>query len=159
MLTRCLIPTLAVAFILACWPVGAADIVLTIDGKTQGESIFEFSLSDLEAMPSASVTTDTPWHDNAVTFTGVRLADLMTVVGADGATAYVVALNDYAVEVPIADFEAFGVILALKADGAYMPVDDKGPLFVIYPFDANPKLNSEEYFMRAVWQVKSITVE
>ena len=159
MLARSSILTFATAFALACWPVVAADIVLTIDGKTQGEKAFEFSLADLEAMPSATVTTDTPWYDNAVTFTGVRLADLMAVVGADGETAYVVALNDYAVEVPIADFEAFGVILALKADGAYMPIDDKGPLFVIYPFDANPELKSEEYFIRAVWQVKSITIE
>jgi hypothetical protein len=35
-------------------------------------------------------------------------------------------LNDYATEIPMSDFDRFGVLLALKRDGAYMPVRDKG---------------------------------
>jgi hypothetical protein len=43
----------------------------------------------------------------------------------------VTALNDYVTEIPAADARKFGVILALKRDGQYMPVSDKGPIFII----------------------------
>ncbi|WVT76298.1 hypothetical protein QM996_29310 (plasmid) [Sinorhizobium chiapasense] len=49
--------------------------------------------------------------------------------------------------------------MALKQDGRYMEVADKGPLFVIYPFDDKPELKSEIYFSRSVWQVRTITIE
>ena len=39
-----------------------------------------------------------------------------------------------------------------------MSVRDKGPLFVIYPFDEAPELNNETYYGRSAWQVKSIEV-
>ena len=44
-------------------------------------------------------------------------------------------------------------------DGAYMTVRNKGPLFVIYPFDAVPALQTELYYSRAAWQVRSITIK
>jgi len=40
-----------------------------------------------------------------------------------------------------------------------MSVRDKGPLFVIYPFDSKAELKSEQYYSRAAWQVRSITIE
>ena len=69
-----------------------------------------------------------------------------------------VALNDYASSIPISDFAAHGVILALKRDGQYMPVRDKGPLFIIYPYDSSPELKSQMYYARSVWQVKRLEV-
>lgn len=152
----------AVGLVLTLCPVGvslAADRVLTVDGKTSQSQVYGFTMADLEAMPQATIETGTPWHQGVVEFVGVPLAKLMEEVGAVGETAYITALNDYAVEVPISDFSEFGVILATKADGAYMPISDKGPLFVVYPFDSEPELQSEAYLMRAVWQVKSITIE
>ena len=137
----------------------SAEAILTVEGRTRQATAFEFEMADLEALPQATVVTTTPWHDGVVEFAGVPLATLMEEVGATGDVAYITALNGYAVEVPISDFGEFGVILAAKANGEYMPVSDKGPLFVVYPFDALPELQSEQYLMRAVWQVKSITIE
>jgi hypothetical protein len=51
------------------------------------------------------------------------------------------------------------VILALKRNGEYMPVRDKGPLFVIYPFDSKPELKTQTYYGRSVWQVAKIVVK
>lgn len=39
-----------------------------------------------------------------------------------------------------------------------MSVRDKGPLFLIYPFDDNPDLFDEVYFGRSVWQIAQIVV-
>jgi hypothetical protein len=40
-----------------------------------------------------------------------------------------------------------------------MPVRDKGPLFIIYPFDSKPELKSQTFYGRAVWQVAKIVVK
>ena len=85
-------------------------------------------------------------------------AALLDAVGAKGTTLKVTALNDYAAEIPVEDFRKWPVILATRRDGAEMPVRDKGPLFVIYPFDVDKTLYNEKYFNRSVWQVKSIEI-
>jgi len=140
-------------------PAAAEDVILTIDGAIAGGVAVDMTRADLEALGSASIETKTPWHDGAVTFEGVPLQALLEQIGATGDTLSVVALNNYRSEMPVEDAEKYGVILALKQDGAYMPVSDKGPLFVVYPFDTDPALNSEVYFARSAWQVRSITVE
>jgi hypothetical protein len=40
-----------------------------------------------------------------------------------------------------------------------MPVSDKGPFFIIYPFDSFEELKNELYYSRSAWQVRSITIE
>ena len=49
-------------------------------------------------------------------------------------------------------------ILATRMDGQLMSVRDKGPLFLIYPFDLDSGLYNEKYFARSVWQIKEIEV-
>lgn len=60
---------------------------------------------------------------------------------------------------PMEDFKKFNVILAMKRDGNYMPVRDKGPLFIIYPYDSDPQLQSQTYYTRSAWQVAKLIVE
>ena len=84
---------------------------------------------------------------------------MLEKAGAKGQTLSVAALNNYRSEIPVSDLAEHGVILAYKQDGEYMPISDKGPLFVVYPFDADPELNTEVYYTRSAWQVRSITVE
>ena len=140
-------------------PASAGDTILTIDGGLAGQARIDMTIEDIEALGSASIVTKTPWHEQAVTFEGVPLATLLEKAGAKGQTLSVVALNNYRSEVPVSDIADHGVILAYKQDGAYMPVSDKGPLFIVYPFDADPSLNDEVYYARSAWQVRSITVE
>lgn len=80
-------------------------------------------------------------------------------VGGSGQTVFVTALNDYTTEIPTADFARFGVLLALKRDGNYMPISDKGPLFIVYPYDSDPILQSQKYYSRSAWQVARMRVE
>jgi hypothetical protein len=112
----------------------------------------------LESMGLVTVETTTPWHEGKVKFEGVSLDKLMKQVGASGQRVVVVALNDYTTEIPIDDFGKFNVILAIKRNGEYMSVRDKGPLFVIYPYDSSPDLKSQTYYARSAWQVAKIDV-
>ena len=70
-----------------------------------------------------------------------------------------IALNDYSVEIPIEDFAKYHAILALKRDGEYMSVRDKGPLFIVYPYDNDPELRSQKFYSRSAWQVNRLIVK
>lgn len=138
-------------------PVFAQDVPTVTVSSASGTTTFD--RNELEAMGLVVIETATPWNEGIVKFEGVPLTQLLKAANADGDTATVIALNDYSVDVPTADFSEFGTILAVKRNGEYMPVDDQGPFFVIYPFDSNPILQAQPYYGRAVWQVKEISVE
>jgi hypothetical protein len=57
------------------------------------------------------------------------------------------------------DASKYGVILARQMDGKTMSIRDKGPLFVMYPFDQLPELKTSVYFSRCIWQLHAISVE
>jgi len=134
-------------------------IVLTVSGNISSDAPVNLSLHELGKLPTKEIVTATPWHDGVVTFEGVSLDALMTHLGAEGTRADVVALNDYRSVIPISDFKASSPILAYKANGRYMSIRDKGPLFIIYPFDDDPELKTEIFYSRSVWQVRSMAIE
>ena len=140
----------------------ASKVILTVSGNIhpsdKSESV-QFDRAALEALGTVAIETNTPWFKGPVKFEGVSLDKLMQSVGAKGERVVVVALNDYSSEIPIEDFAKYNVILALKRDGEYMPVRDKGPLFVVYPYDQNPELKSQKFYGRSVWQVAKLIVK
>jgi hypothetical protein len=136
--------------------------ILTVTGKISpqsGDPSVQFDRAALEALGTVTFETNTPWYKVPVKFEGVPLSKLMDIVGAKGQVVAAVALNDYSSEIPIEDFAKYNVILALKRDGEYMPVRDKGPLFVVYPYDTNPELKSQKFYSRSVWQVAKLVVK
>jgi hypothetical protein len=136
--------------------------ILTISGKieiTNAQGAAQFDRSMLEAVGMEQIETTTPWYSGTVRFEGVPLRKLMQAVGASGENVAVVALNDYSSEIPVADFEKYNVILALKRNSEYMPVRDKGPLFVVYPYDSAPELKTQKFYSRSVWQVARLVVK
>ena len=156
------------AVVLAVLPAMAAPLarpagepVLTVTGRISQTNAGEAAVFDmvmLDALPGRVTETETPWTRGKTRFEGPLGAAILDAVGASGTTLRIVALNEYAVDVPIEDFRKWPVILANRREGRPMPVRDKGPLFVIYPFDVDRGLWNETYFARSAWQVKSIEV-
>ncbi|MCZ8268953.1 MAG: oxidoreductase [Beijerinckiaceae bacterium] len=136
----------------------AGPAVLTISGPGGGAS-HDLTMADLEKLPKAEIRTTTPWHNGVQHFEGVSLQVLMESLKLSGANAQVTALNRYRTTIPMKDFSAFKPILAYRRNGAPMEVREKGPLFIIYPYDSNTALKHDTYFSRSAWQVRSITVE
>jgi hypothetical protein len=140
----------------------SGDVILTVSGKignTNADGVAKFDRAMLEALASREGAMETPWTKGRVTFKGPLGRALLEAVGASGKTLKVVALDDYAVEVPVQDLIDHDVMLATELNGKPMTVREKGPLFIIYPFDKEPGLYNEKYFARSVWQVKSIVVD
>lgn len=155
---RPLVLILALA-IFSAGSAAAEEVILTVDGEIAGSHTVDLTLADLEALGTNIIVTTTPWHTRATTFEGVPMASLLKQVGATGDTISVTALNRYRSSIPVSDVSDYGILLALKQDGAYMPVSDNGPIFIVYPFDSHSHIQNEVYHSRAVWQVRRITVE
>ena len=135
--------------------------VLTLRGKVQRTNQADsavFDMAMLESVAQHSFTTKTPWFKQPRKFTGPLLRDLLALVGAHGNTLRVAALNDYRIDVPTDDARRFDVTLARLIDDRPITVREKGPLFMIYPFDSDPTLRNAVYYSRSVWQLKSIDV-
>lgn len=142
-------------------PASSDEVELTISGKidVEGASTVQFDLATIEAMPSREIVTSSPWFDDVTTFEGVLVRDLLESVSAYGSTVVAVGINDYVSEIPYSDFVEHDAILAYKHQGEYMDVADKGPFFIVYPFDADPKLQSQMYYQRSVWQIRELVIE
>ena len=137
-------------------------VILTVTGavtKPNAGATAQFDLQMLEALKGRTGTMNTPWIDGKATFSGPLLRAVLEAAGANGSTLQVRALNDYFATVPIADAAKLDTILATRIDGKPMSVRDKGPLFLIYPFDLDQSLYNEQYFSRSVWQIKEIEVK
>jgi len=137
----------------------AKEWILTIDGKTANGRTFRFTRDDLLKLGAKRISTHTPWHDGVVDFDGVPAHELMTLVGATGEKAAIYALDDYQVEVPLADFAQYGAIFAYAMNGKPLTVEEKGPLFLVYPYDSKPQLATETFYSRSIWQIARISVQ
>lgn len=136
--------------------------VLSISGKIRNFNagdVAQFDRDMLESLGMESIETATPWYEGRTRFEGVSLDKLLKLVGAEGETVTAVALNDYVTTIPIEDFRKFRVLLALKRDGVYMPVRDKGPLFIVYPYDSDPQLATQTYYARSAWQLAKLIIQ
>lgn len=136
--------------------------ILTISGEVTEVNRGKTAVFDrgmLEGLGMVKVRTTTPWYKGAVDFEGVPFDKLMTLVGARGGHLVAYALNDYMTDIPIDDLVKNHAILALKRDGNYMPVSDKGPLFIVYPYDSSKELQTQTYYGRSAWQVAKLVIK
>ena len=137
------------------------SVVLTLSGRirhTNRSGAAAFDMAMLAQLPQRSFSVHTPWYDRARKFSGPLLRDLLAAVGSVGPQLRAVALNDYRVAIPADDAQRFDVLLATQLDDQPMAVRDKGPLFIIYPFDSHATLRNPVYYSRCAWQLKAIEV-
>lgn len=143
-------------------PKPTGKVLLTMSGKIEntnedGKAVFD--IATLEKLGVVSFQTTSPWYNGRTTFTGISMQKLMDYVGAKGTVVKVTALNDYTTVIPLSDFKNYNVILAFKINGEYMRVRDKGPFFIVYPYDSLPELNNQIYYSRSAWQVSRMSIE
>lgn len=138
------------------------DVILTITGTVDhpnAGNTAQFDLAMLEKLEGRKASMETPWTQGKIAFSGPLFAKVLEAAGAHGTNMKVKALNDYAADVPVEDAMTLKTILATRMDGELMSVRDKGPIFLIYPFDLDKNLYNEKYFSRSVWQIKEIEVK
>ncbi|MBU2994501.1 molybdopterin-dependent oxidoreductase [Octadecabacter sp. 1_MG-2023] len=137
------------------------DVILTVTGTVQSSDEAlnrEFDYESLSALGLDRIDTSTIWTDGVQTFEGVSLKSFIDSLGIEDGTLFATAINDYTVEIPVSDAVENGPIIAFVMNGERMTVRDKGPLWIIYPYDASSSYRTEVIYSRSIWQLDRIEV-
>ena len=145
----------------ADWSKPEGEVILTVRGLIANTNDGDRTVLDrsmLETLPATSFSTQTNWTQVEHTFTGVLLSDLIAALDISGTQLRATALNDYSVEIPVSDAKPGGPIIAYAIDGEPMSVRDKGPLWIVYPYDSSAEYRTETIYARSIWQLDRIEV-
>ena len=136
----------------------SAEMGLPLRVTGPDRTVTLFDLEALDALPQESFVTGTIWTDGQAQFSGVPLAALLDRTGIAGMADQVelVALNDYRIEIPVAEIDPNAPIIATRVDGRAMPVREKGPFWLVYPYDRDSRYRTETTFARSIWQLTQV---
>lgn len=145
-------------------PKPAGPVVLTIDGKisrTNSGKTLQFDMVTLESVGVVQYKVDDPFAKKTILYAGVLLSQLLKVAGAapDATTLTLKALDDYSTDMKVSDTARWPILLATRADGAYMPLDKSGPLISVLPFNNFPEIDHVTYDAQWLWSLAAITVK
>lgn len=133
------------------------DILLTVT-DSDGAVLARLDMEALQALPARVIETSTIWTDGIQVFTGVPLATLMQDLAPEAQSISATAINDYAVEIPRSGWADGAALLAYLNHGEPMSLREKGPLWIVFPFDADPAYRQEVVYARSIWQLDRISV-
>ena len=68
-------------------------------------------------------------------------------------------VSEFTIAIPEEDIRSYDVIIAYAMNGKPLPLDDKGPLWIVYPFSATFSLQKDVYYSRSVWQLNRLTLQ
>ena len=137
------------------------DVILTVSGaiaNTNDDGLARLDTALLDGLPQHSFATSTIWTEGVDTYEGVLLTDLLAALGATGTEVLAKALNDYEITFPVADVTSEGPLLAYRTNGNPMSVRDKGPIWMIFPYDTVEAFRTEQTYARSIWQLDRIMV-
>ncbi|MGP3697211.1 molybdopterin-dependent oxidoreductase [Rhodobacter sp. NSM] len=136
--------------------------LLTVDGEiavTSDGTRAVFDLPMLRSLPQQKFSTSTVWTEGVHEFAGVPLRALLDSLGvAEDASVSATAINDYAVEIPAEAIEDDAPIIAYEIDGAAFSRREKGPLWIVFPFDLSERYRTEVKYGQSIWQLDRLTV-
>jgi hypothetical protein len=124
---------------------------------SQSETI-QLNLEELDALAQIEFTTNTIWLNGETHFSGVSLKALLRQFAIKGNKIEMTALDGYTVSMPIADLEENAPIISTRLNGEIISIRENGPYWVVFPYDSNPKYQTEINFARSIWQLTHIRV-
>lgn len=136
----------------------ADDVQLMINDKDRGTQ-YAFTMADLQIMDKVAFETQTIWTDGIQSFEGVSLKALLAHTGILDGVVSAVAVNDYAVEIPVSELTDNAPIVAYSRNGEPMSIRDKGPLWVVYPYDRSKAFQTELVYSRSIWQLNRLDMK
>lgn len=143
-------------------PAPSGQVVLTVSGEIQLTNVgdtAEFDLDMLRDLERTELETTTIWTEGLQHFAGIKLGTLLKHLGVEDGIINASALNEYFIDIPFEDADTGAALIAYERNGAPMSVRDKGPLWVIFPYDQSAHYRSEVYFARSIWQMDRIEIE
>lgn len=151
------------ALLAAVAPLGngaMAETILTVVNADVENSPQEYSIEDLDALTQVAIRTKNDFVDGVTDFTGPLARDVLSRLdGLEAEEVRMIAINDYQINIPVADFLLYDVILATRMNGERLSRREFGPIWVIYPRDDHVELQDSLYNTRHIWQLVRMEVE
>ena len=140
-------------------PAPSGEVVLTVTGALSRPNVgsnVQFDMATLERLGLREGVVFEPWEKIDMRFTGVDLQRLLDSVGAsaNAATIHITALDDYQVDLSMAEVRSGTIILATRQDGALIPVDNGGPTRIVFGTGTKSGENPDQW----VWSVAQIDI-
>ncbi|HRW11184.1 MAG TPA: hypothetical protein P5121_39050 [Caldilineaceae bacterium] len=144
-------------------PIPQQEVILTVNGKigtTNTAAAIVMDRPTLEQVGLVEYSVQDPFADRQIRYRGVLMRDLLDLWQAtnDVEMVHLTALNDYQVDIPVAEFRQYPILFAMQADGTYMEPDYQGPAMLVFPVDS---YSFDELVIRQrwIWQIKSIELK
>ena len=138
-------------------PTGPVILSVTGTGADADAGVL-FDHATLKSLGLVSFETTTIWTQGTQSFEGVALKSLIDALNITTGTLFATAINDYTVEIPVTDAVEGGPMIAISLNGEDMSIRDKGPLWIVYPYDAVADYRTEVIYSRSIWQLDRINV-
>ncbi len=126
----------------AALPVAIDEIVLVVSGQIGQPNLGNEVHADVAGIESLGIVTATvyePFVSAEVEFTGVPLDTVLAAIGVeDDAPLTWTALDEYQVNFSRGDVAGEAPILATRQNGQPIPVEDGGPIRIVFPDDSGP---------------------
>lgn len=136
-------------------PTPDGEVVLTV---TTGGQDHDWDLATLELLEQHDLSIHEPFVEEDHTYTGPLWADVLRASGVDlsaAETAEMVALDDFVADIPVTPAALDDLLLARLEDGAPIPIEDGGPIRLVFP-PGNPAGDNANNW---IWSVRRATVE
>ena len=138
-----------------------ADDAVKLGVTTSATNAVELSVDELRALGDTSFATATPWTKGTQNFEGITGAQIVAAMQAKGEkleakSVLAVANNDYSIVIPFEVFNQPTTLIAFAQNGAAMPVRDKGPFWIVFPYDQDSTFLSSSYQSYSIWGLERL---
>lgn len=143
-------------------PKPSQRVVLNVTGNISKQNIaggIALDRAMLESMKTHRFKTKTHWDPKPQEFEGVLVSDFLRYTGAKSKDFKATAYDDYQVSIKDVDFDKYPIILAYKLNGKYMSLRNKGPIWLMFPWDDYPELKTTLNHTMSIYQVKEIDIQ
>ncbi len=133
-------------------PTGKTVLRFTgVESGNAGAHATEVDLRTLEQMPQVKLRIREPFLKRDVSFSGVRMSDLLAIMGVSPSAGriYMHALDDYHVTFTRDQLASSGAVLATRANGAKIAIKDGGPIRIVLPRSGKVADNTDNW----IWSV------
>lgn len=131
-----------------------------IESDEGGHQRLDFTLSELQALPQAQITTAHPWSVTPQHYNGVDLTALFKLLFANRQikSLNLEGLNGFSVALEWSKVSDFSPVLAWQENDKLMSRRQKGPLWLMLPYDQAPEMQQANFLHYMVWQLRTIRV-
>jgi hypothetical protein len=143
-------------------PVPGGRSALTLTGELSGANkrdSVELDVATMNAMGLVRVEVYEPWARERLAFRGVELADVLDIAGVrpSASSVHMTALDDYEVELTMAEIRAGGILVATataSGNGRPLSVANGGPTRIVFTDGTTAGIAHEQW----IWSLKTIEV-